>query len=186
MANPLKDIGDNIQKNLQRLQTDMPRIVGKTAVDHYQENFDKEGFVDNGVNKWPDVKRRDPSSPWYGFEYRGERATNKLKKKGKGQKGYTNGGKNRTNFSQAATQRKVLNGSTHELRRALRYVPRQNGVEILNDKPYAAIHNEGGTIRVFGRGSATLPARQFVGESIELDEKIEKETDRKLDQLFNT
>lgn len=47
------------------------------------------------------------------------------------------------------------------------------GVEILSDKPYAEVQNNGGDIRVFGRRTAKLPARPFIGHSQELDAKIE-------------
>ncbi len=29
-----------------------PRLVGKMAVDHFQNNFRQGGFIDNGINKW--------------------------------------------------------------------------------------------------------------------------------------
>lgn len=39
---------------------DAPRHVGKIAVDHYKQNFDKEGFANGGLQKWREVKRRQP------------------------------------------------------------------------------------------------------------------------------
>jgi len=39
---------------------DAPRHVGKMAVDHYKDNFNREGFVDAGLQKWREVKRRQP------------------------------------------------------------------------------------------------------------------------------
>lgn len=88
------------------------------------------------------------------------------------------------NFSKAATQRKILNGSTHELQNSLRYIAGPGQVSIASDKPYAAVQNEGGTIRVFGKGSARLPARPFVGDSKELSDKIDRIIDNKLNQIF--
>lgn len=38
---------------------DAPRIFGKTAVDIYTQNFQKEGFLNNGVQPWQEVKRRN-------------------------------------------------------------------------------------------------------------------------------
>lgn len=181
--NPFQQIKSEIVRAVNKVRKDLPRIVGKTAVDHYKENFDKEGFVNGGVEKWKDVKRRDSKSPWYGFEYKGDRATYRLKKR-KGAKGYQSGGRNKTNFSNAATKRKILSGSTHELKRSLRYVAGTDQVAIVSDKPYAEVQNEGGPIKIFGRGSVILPARPFVGESIELDKKISDETDKLMDNLF--
>ena len=35
----------------------MPALVGRMAKDHYQDNFRKGGFVNNGLNPWPKAKR---------------------------------------------------------------------------------------------------------------------------------
>ncbi len=42
----------------QFINDDAPMIVGKNAVDHFTENFQQEGFVNNGLESWEDVKRR--------------------------------------------------------------------------------------------------------------------------------
>lgn len=36
----------------------LPKIIGKRAVSIFKINFQLEGFQDNGVEKWQDVKRR--------------------------------------------------------------------------------------------------------------------------------
>jgi phage gpG-like protein len=42
------------QKELKQYITGKaPRIIGKMGVDHFKENFDQEGFVNNGVQPWP-------------------------------------------------------------------------------------------------------------------------------------
>ncbi len=42
------------QKELRKyIRNDAPRIIGKMGVDHFKENFDKEGFVNNGLHPWP-------------------------------------------------------------------------------------------------------------------------------------
>lgn len=35
-----------------------PDIIGTTAVNFFGENLSEQEFVNNGTNKWPDVKRR--------------------------------------------------------------------------------------------------------------------------------
>jgi len=35
-----------------------PRKAGKIAVDHIQENFRKEGYIDNGLHPWTPSKRK--------------------------------------------------------------------------------------------------------------------------------
>lgn len=37
---------------------DAPVVMGKTAVDFFKEGFQNEGFTDNGLEKWEEVKRR--------------------------------------------------------------------------------------------------------------------------------
>lgn len=168
---------------LKTLNSDIPRYVGKAAVDIFDANFDKQGFDNGGVTAWKDVKRRDPNSKWHGFEYKGERTTYKLKKK-RGKKGYENGGKTKINFSVAATKRAILHGSTSELRRSLKYNIEKGKVTVSSDKPYAALQNDGGPMKVFGRSGPIMPARPFVGESKELNEEIERITDREVNKIF--
>lgn len=158
----------------------LARIVGDMAEKHFKANFDKEGFVNNGVQPWKEVKRRDPSSPWYGFSYRGK------KLKGKRRKGVR---RRSANFSNAATKRKILTGPTGELRRSLKYnvqaaTSKKIAVGIISDKPYATVQNEGGTIRIFGKASAFLPARPFVGYSKELEEQLQKKIFEELNNSF--
>ena len=177
-SNPIQipNIRDYFRKNKDRIA----REIGNEAVHHFKDNFRQEGFVDNGIQKWKEVKRRDPSSRWYGFEYRGQR-----RQKGKGKS------KQKANFSQAATQRRILTGSSGELQDSLRYkVNPASGanvsVSITSDKPYAVVQNEGGPIKVFGKASAILPARPFVGHSKELDGKIEGIIQEHVDTMFNS
>lgn len=47
------------QKELDELvRRKLPVIVGRMAKSHFQENFRKSGFVNNGLHAWPPVKRR--------------------------------------------------------------------------------------------------------------------------------
>lgn len=168
------------------VRNNLPRMVGQEAVEHFKENFGREGFVDGGLHKWPDVKRRDPNSPWYGFDYQGEKRTSyAFRKDRKTGKSYKSKKQKKLNFSKAATRRKILDGSGHELQDSLRYVETPGGVMITSDKPYAAVQNDGGTAKVFGKKSVRLPARPFVGESKELDGKIERIIDKGLDNILN-
>lgn len=175
MANKL--IFPNFRRIFEREKNKIAREVGSEAVRHFKENFQKEGFVDGSVHKWKDVKRRDPSSPWYGFEYRGEtRKTNPVKY---GKRGKKLKKQKKLNFSKAATTRKILTGASGELGRSLQYKvnPSATGhvsVSITSDKPYATLHNEGGTMKVFGKHSVRLTARPFVGNSRELNQKIDR------------
>jgi phage gpG-like protein len=50
-----------IQKQRQQLDAlfrrKLPVVVGRMAKDHYQDNFRKGGFVNNGLQKWEPAKR---------------------------------------------------------------------------------------------------------------------------------
>lgn len=181
MANKQQHISvPAIRDFLRQHKNRIAREIGNEAVRHFKDNFRQEGFVDNGIHKWKEVKRRDPSNRWYGFEYRGQR-----RQKGKGKS------KQKANFSQAATQRRILTGSSGELQDSLRYkVNPTSGanvsVSITSDKPYAVVQNEGGPIKVFGKASTILPARPFVGHSKELDVKIEEIVQRNWESFIQS
>ena len=71
-----KNILKDVEKGVRRyVEKDIPRIAGKMAVDEFRENFHRQGFRNNGITPWRDVKRRDSQSPWYGFQYKGEKRT---------------------------------------------------------------------------------------------------------------
>lgn len=185
---------DNFPSDLRRglrildkgIKRDMMVVIGKNAVDMFQENFNREGFLNGGVKKWRDVKRRDPGSPWYGFEYTGERRTyyklTRNKKTGKTSKAKT---QKPLNFSPNATCRKILTSKRMELRNSLNYIAGSGKVAIVSPKRYAKVQNEGGIIRVFGKHPVKLPARQFMGASKELTEKIKKEIEQRVKNALN-
>ena len=50
-----KELGELMRRKL-------PVIVGRMAKDHYQDNFRKGGFVNNGLQKWPVTKRQRSGS----------------------------------------------------------------------------------------------------------------------------
>jgi phage gpG-like protein len=50
-----------MQKQIEQFaNSNAPEIAGKIAVDHFTENFQEgtEGFINNGLQKWQEVKRR--------------------------------------------------------------------------------------------------------------------------------
>ncbi len=165
---------------------DITRGVAKLAEDHFKENFRQGGFVNGGLHKWKDVKRRDPASGWYGFSYKGEKrthysftrdsATGKTRKS-KSQK--------KLNFSPTATQRTVLTSRRNYLMNSTKGRVRGETVVISNSAPHAKIHNEGGIFKVFGKRSARMPKRQFIGESKELNSIITKYVTDTLTKKFN-
>lgn len=54
----VKKLEDNAREILDYAGNEAPRILGNTAKNFFAENFQKEGFVNGGLHKWQDVKRR--------------------------------------------------------------------------------------------------------------------------------
>ncbi|MCT4559820.1 MAG: hypothetical protein N4A41_00430 [Crocinitomicaceae bacterium] len=159
------------------LKEDVYTVIGVEAVNHFQDSFHNQGFTDKGLRKWKDVKRRQPSSSWYGFQYKSKvrRPGTKQRKDGA-----------ITNFSPAATKRPILSGTTQELLNSIEFrsYPSQKRVVIFSDVEYAKIHNEGGPMRVFGKGNAIMPKRKFIGESQVLIRKIQRKVDRDINHII--
>lgn len=188
-----KNLLKEIEKKVIRyVEKDLPRIAGKMAVDEFRENFHRQGFRNNGITRWQDVKRRDKNSLWYGFQYKGEKRTSvrfvRDRKTGKTKRSNT---QRKLNYSNAATKRGILIGPGANLMNSITEKERsKDKVVIGSDLPYAAVHNEGGTIKVFGKAVRKLPKRQFLGESRELMDELQKkylaDIDRIVDQMTAT
>lgn len=184
-----KELGELMRRKL-------PVIVGRMAKDHYQDNFRKGGFVNNGLHKWPVTKRQHSGSS-----------------------------------SASATYGPLLSGRNH-LFGSIKYVPADYRVKVADEVPYAAIHNEGGTVnptvtpkmrrfawamyhKVTGREknkrktkkagtkenaaagfwkalaltkkqklSIKIPKRRFLGESAELTRKINGKTEQEITKIL--
>lgn len=130
-------------------------IVGIEAVNHFKNSFKNEGFTDEILNPWKDVKRRDENSKWFGHS------------------GQT------SKFSKARTKAKILKGETDELKEAITFKYIERGVRVSNDKEYAAVHQFGLPAKIYGKKTFTMTARPFIGKSKVLmkniNEKIIKE-----------
>lgn len=188
-----KELGELMRRKL-------PVIVGRMAKDHYQDNFRKGGFVNNGLQKWPVTKRQRSGSS-----------------------------------SASATYGPLLSKRNH-LFSSVKYAPGDYRVKVSNEVPYAAIHNEGGTInthptvtpemrkmawarayaiagiKVKGKKKkklpkelpaearkwkalaltkktklnikATIPQRRFLGESAELSKRINDRTEEEITKII--
>lgn len=192
------------QKIKVELQDKLPRKVGIIAVNHFKQNFRDSGFMDGGLTPWQKSQR----------ELRGGR--------------------------RAKARYKTLTSGRNHLMSSIEAQPAPGEVSITNPVPYAAIHNEGGTLvsnpritpqmRKFawamayeaagirkGSGAkgkrkkgqkrpplppeaqkwvamaltkkthlrikAKIPKRQFIGDSRELAEKVDKEIITTLEKI---
>ena len=135
-------------------------IIGVEAVNHFKESFANEGFTSDKLEKWKEVQRRNPESPWYGHS--GQLSA----------------------FSQSRTLAKILSGETGELQNSIRYVSITNGVRIVNATPYAAVHQFGLPAKVYGKKEFVMPARPFMGASPILQKNIQEKIEREINKIL--
>lgn len=88
------------------------------------------------------------------------------------------------NVRGARATRKILTGDTGDLGESIEHQHTAPGeTTIRSDKPYADAHNSGTTTA--GRNhNVTIPQRQLIGESEQLDKLIEEEIESKLGNIF--
>lgn len=157
----LNDISDRLANVREFVEgEDIKDILGTEAVNHYRDSFKNEGFTDETVEKWADVKRRDPDSKWYGHS---------------GQTG---------KFSQARTMAKILSGETGELEGSTSYTKTASGVKVINDAPYAPVHQYGLNASIYGKKIFKMTARPFIGQSVLLKYNIEDKVKREIIKLL--
>lgn len=165
----LPDMQDRAKRLADGINNQLPRLIGDMLVDAFRKSWRQQSFNDTGAPPWKEVKRRTPGSPWYGFNMKSNSkvpsGSRGLTKGGKDKQFGTKGGK--TNFTATATTRYILLGwGSSGLRDSIFVSRAANGtVAVASNKPHAKVHNEGGTIRVFGKKTVTVPKRQFMGHS---------------------
>jgi phage gpG-like protein len=164
-----------VRKKLAELEKfrreDVPDIIGTEAVKHYNQSFVNEGVTDKTLKKWDNVERRKSTSEWYGFSL-GSNSQNPTKKTKSKPNEKSKKAPGKTNFSPTRAKDKILTGETSELKNATRYVKKPDRVTVLNDKPYAAVQNNGGQAKIFGKKTFTMKARPFIYRSEQLEAKI--------------
>ena len=177
-----------VKKKLAELERfrreDVPDIIGTEAVRHFNQSFVNEGATDKSLKKWPDVKRRDPASAWYGFSAGSNgQNPNVEARHASSKKDKTKIGK--SNFSPTRAKDKVLTGETMELKNATDYIKKPDRVTVRNDKSYAAVHNFGGQAKIFGKKAFTMKARPFIYRSEVLNKKIHDMINKGIQKIKN-
>ena len=122
----------------------LPNLVGNEAKNFFTESFQKEGFTDETLEPWQDVKRRtNPKRPDRAA------ATRKILTGATGDLGKS------IEYKAEPGQVTIISDT--------------KGAG--SDKDYAAAHNEGTTTAGRNR-NVTIPKRQFIGKSATLDRKV--------------
>ncbi len=80
---------------------------------------------------------------------------------------------------------KVLS-KTGDLKNSIVHRVEGNTVIISSDLPYSQIHNEGLEGKAWGKHKFVMKKRQFIGESPELFNKLQKEIEKDLAKVFGT
>lgn len=129
--------------------------MGNIALNHFKKSFRDQGFTDSSLQRW------EP------------------------RKGEFNSGPGRVRKRSRNTGRAILI-QTGALRNSLRKAPKGRfTVRILSNSMadrYASVHNEG--LRS-GRGSGfTMPKREFVGYSLQMDRRIREMIDRRIHKVW--
>ena len=135
-------------KAMAQLKVRLPKQLGNDAVNHFRNSFRQGGFEDQTVDMWELPKRKQFT----------------LSKSGK-TKRFTNKGFSRSDRTRATL---VQTGALRSSVRVLRTSPGE--VVIGSDLKYAQIHNDGGKLK----SGATMPKRQFVGDSRKLTANMKK------------
>jgi phage gpG-like protein len=184
------DMQQRAQQVAQAINDRLPRLIGDMLVDAFRRSWQLQRFNDTGSQPWQQVKRRTEGSPWYGFNYKsnsrvpvGSRGTTA---KGKIRKFGSKGGI--TNYTATATTRNILHGWGSAALRDSIFVAQAGGgrVIVATDKPYAKVHNEGGKIRIFGKGTATMPKRQFMGKSQVAEGEAKRMIKKTIDKIMTS
>lgn len=152
-----------------------PEVGAKIALEHFQDSFKNQGFTDKSLQKWPEVERRKPDSPWYGFEHGGTAPRPGAKKSKKGD------APKKTHFKQIATERDILLPEGAQLYASVKSSTGDARFKISSDRPHASVHNFGESAKIFGKKSFTMPKRQFIGYSAVLNKKLH---DKFIDDLM--
>ncbi len=196
MSRNFKDIGKDFEgkaKKLDRaMRNDIPRVIGEEHKNGFRRSFRQQKFYDYGGRSWPNPDRTDNSTPFPPPTRSHLTRDTLIGKAGAGGSGLQDSFK-------------------------VRIDPKY--IRILNTKPYAGIHNEGGSVTVTvtekmrkfawamyykakKRGARNyeswkglaltnkrqitvkIPQRKFMGHSRRLDDDVDSEIDKELDQIF--
>lgn len=146
-------------RKLEEMKTDLPILVANIARNHFVANFEKEAFVGEDDEQWPQVNRRiEGTNEWKYPKTRdlGRRNRKELRGKRPG---------------------KLFPSIRNSIREAT-----WEKIRLGTDVPYAAVHNYG---LPSGRGRGfTMPRRRFMGKSRVMNDAILKVVKREYNKAM--
>jgi len=147
---------ENLQQNIEQgIAADLPDIVGREAVNHFQEGFQKEGFTDQGFVKWQEVKRRQGKA----------KGADAMRKILTGRTG-------------------ALHDSISYVIEPGKVVISANPMNTGAGTNYAVVHNFGAN-NAGRAGNTVIPQRQFIGNSEAMNQRIVEKIERWLSEKLN-
>ena len=135
---------DRVLANLQATKREIPQKLANQAVNHFTDNFNKQGF---DGDRWKEVKRRIPGTREYLYP----------KRKG---------------LSRRKKPILIGTGRLRRAVAASKQISTFNLIKLVVDLPYAKVHNEGGANtpkRVYMGDSRALKAKQVALIEKEID-----------------
>ena len=187
------------QKELDELvRRKLPVIVGRMAKSHYQENFRRSGFVNDGLHAWPPVKRRNS----------GDDAASRNKPLLSGRNLLYGSRKYVPSDYRVKVSNDVIYAPVHNWGATLkptvtpkmrkyawyRYYkasPKKKGEKGKRKGSLQVSENseaakwKGLALTKKTKLSVKIPQRQFLGQSKELDDAIRKEIDKRTNNILN-
>lgn len=170
MAKDIQQLATDLQRHQRELASYIgskaPRIVGKMGVEHFKENFNQQGFVNNGVQPWPE-RKTDTGRRMLTGETR--ELENSIEYESRG---------NKVSWGSDVPYAQIHNrgGKTkpHEIR-----VRRAKALKFAG---------KGGDVfrRKVNHPGSNIPKRQFIGHSQEFIDKIDDRIERDITNILNS
>lgn len=168
----------------QFINDDAPVIMGKNAVDFFKEGFQKEGFTDETLEKWPEVQRRkNPKRPDRAA------ASRKILTGDTGDLGMSIQRKNEGNgqvtivsdkpYSKIHNEGGLINMPARTT--TLAFKKKKDGKTVFAKNDKKATYAQKAKV---GAHVIPIPKRQFIGDSHKLNEKNLNDLKRRTDQIL--
>lgn len=181
----------------------MPVMVGRIAKDHYQDNFRQGGYVNNGLKKWQPAKRLSSGGTSAGANY-GTLLSGR------------NHLFSSTNYTPSPGRVRIFNDAPHAATHQFGETVQPTVTPQMRRFAWAKYYEAGGGKKTGGKGrkrgkntepakentaaqfwknfaltkkkklSIKMPVRPFLGESQELNEKIQTKQETEIRNILNS
>lgn len=136
----LTDSIGKISNGFERMKRDLPLVIGNEGSKFFRSSFEKQGFEDRTLQKWPEVQRRIPETPAYKYPKRNASTRHS--------RGILIG-------------RSILRNAVNNSLKTFVWDNISWEVVIANGFNYSKVHNEGLQMK----NGRPMPQRKFIGRS---------------------